>query len=179
MAVKADEKLEKIESPDLEEVVDTETVANTDDLKEYEGDILNALMDASNYKQDESERYLIRVVRNNTILLKFHIHPLSEEDYDKCRQKNTKYVRNRRIGTKLPESTNDVRYRSQVIFTATVKEDREKLWNNKEAWAQLNVASGVDLIDKVLKGGEKDKILEQIDKISGYDNSQLEETIKN
>ena len=46
-------------------------------------------------------------------------------------------------------------------------------------WEALNVASGIDAIDKILKSGEKDKILEQLDAISGFDNTELEETTKN
>ena len=80
---------------------------------------------------------------------------------------------------KVPETTNSVRYRSQLIYEATIPEDRAKLWDNKQMWEALNVASGIDAIDKILKSGEKDKILEQLDAISGFDNTELEETTKN
>ena len=87
-------------------------------------------------------------------------------------------MRNKRIGVKVPETTNAVRFRSQLIYEATVPEDRKDIWDNKAAWEKLNVASGVDAIDKILKSGEKDKIVEQIDAISGY-GDELEETTKN
>jgi phage xkdN-like protein len=79
----------------------------------------------------------------------------------------------------MPEEMNTVRYRSQLIYEATLPEDRAKLWDNRQMWEAVNVASGIDAIDKILKSGEKDKILEQLDAISGYDNSELEETVKN
>ncbi len=174
MAARAEEALELAASP-VESVED----ASKEELRAYEGDIYHALLDAANYAEDESESYAIRIIRKGTVMFKFRIRPLSEEQYNRCREKNTKYVRNKRIGVKVPESTNTVRYRSQLIYEATVPEDRKKIWDNKEAWESLNVASGVDLIDRVLKSGEKDKVLDQIDAISGFDNNELEETTKN
>lgn len=174
MAIKNDEKLNEID----DNVEVTEEIS-TEELKEYEGDILNAILDAASFRNSEEETYLIRIVRNDTVLLKFHIRPLSEEEYETCRRKNTKYVRNKRIGVQVPEKTNHVRYRSQIIYTATVEADRKMIWDNKDAWGRLNVASGIDLVDTVLKGGEKDAIVEQIDKISGFSDNELEEAVKN
>lgn len=177
MAVKTDDALMEAADP-MEEVV-TESDAPEEELKAFEGDILNALLAAANYQNDENEIFTIRVIRAGTILFSFRIHPLSEEEYEHCRKKNTRYVRNKRVGVTVPEKMNSVRYRSQLIYEATIPEDRKKLWDNKQMWDALNVASGIDAIDKILKSGEKDKILEQLDAISGYDNSDLEETTKN
>lgn len=177
MAVKVDDELMLAADP-IEEVA-ADKSASDEELKEYDGDILHALLAAANYQQSEDETYTMRVIRKNVVLFTFRVRPLSEEEYERCRTKNTKYVRNKRIGVKVPETTNSVRYRSQLIYEATVPEDRAKLWDNKAMWDALNVASGVEAIDKILKSGEKDKILEQIDAISGYDNNELEETTKN
>lgn len=174
MAVKTDEELMLAADP-IEEL----TPSADDEMKEYDGDILHALLAAANYQTSEDETYTVRVIRGKMIMFKFRIRPLSEEQYDRCREKNTRYVRNKRIGVKVPETTNSVRYRSQLIYEATIPEDRTKVWDNKEMWNTLNVASGIDAIDKILKSGEKDKILEQIDAISGFDNNELEETTKN
>lgn len=174
MAVKPDEELMFAADP-IEDV----EVGTDEELKTYDGDILHALLAAANYQQSEDETYTMRVVRKKVVLFTFRVRPLSEEQYDRCREKNTKYVRNKRIGVKVPESTNSVRYRSQLIYEATIPEDRAKIWDNKQMWEKLNVASGVDAIDKILMSGEKDKILEQIDAISGFDNNELEETTKN
>ena len=174
MAVKTDEELMLAADPR-----DEITSSADEELKEYDGDILHALLTAANYQKSEDETYTIRVIRGKMVMFKFRIRPLSEEQYDRCREKNTRYVRNKRIGVKVPETTNSVRYRSQLIYEATIPEDRAKVWDNKEMWNALNVASGIDAIDKILKSGEKDKILEQIDAISGFDNNELEETTKN
>ena len=66
---------------------------------------------------------------------------------------------------------------------ATVDEDREKLWDNKKVWKALEdkgyqIMSGLDVIEYTLKAGEKDKVLEAIDKLSGYE-ANLEEVAKN
>ncbi len=114
------------------------------------------------------------------MLFTFRIRPLSEEEYNRCKEKNTKYVRNKQLGIKFPEDTNATRYRSQLIYEATVDEDRAKIWDNKEAWRapRINVTNGIDMIDKVLRAGEKDAVLNKIDEISGY-SSTMEEVAKN
>ena len=177
MSVKEDARLND-DDLDYSEEIDG-AKESVDDIKEYEGDILNALLDSANYATDKSEMYAIRIIRNNTVMFTFHIRPLSEEEYDQCRKKNTKYVRNRRIGIKVPEKTNMVRFRSELIYAATIAHDRKLLWDKKEMWDKLGVLSGVDAIDKILKSGEKDKICNQIDKISGYDDDEIEEVEKN
>lgn len=147
-------------------------------IRSYEDDILGGLLAAANFQNDEDEIVPIEIARNGVVLLKFRIRPLSEDEYSKCKNRYTKYVRNKQIGIKLPEDTDSVMYRNALIYQATVDEDRAKLWDNKEAWHKLDVINGVELIGKVLKAGEKDAVLEKIDEISGY-SSVLEETAKN
>ena len=78
----------------------------------------------------------------------------------------------------MAESVEAARYRSQLIYEATVDEDREKIWDNKEAWKKLSVLNGIDLVEVVLKAGEKEAILDKLDEISGYQPS-VEEVAKN
>ena len=80
--------------------------------------------------------------------------------------------------SKFGVSPDIISYRNALIYEATVKEDRERLWDNHEAWRRLDVINGVELIGRVLKAGEKDAILEYIDKISGY-SMMAEDTTKN
>lgn len=168
----ADTKKNPIEEVEMDE----ETTQNT--LRTYENDILGGLLAAANFQTDEDEIVPIEIARNGVVLLKFRVRPLSEDEYSKCKNRYTKYVRNKQIGIKLPEDTDSVMYRNALIYQATVDEDRTKLWDNKEAWRKLDVINGTELIGKVLKAGEKDAILEKIDEISGY-SSVLEETAKN
>ena len=92
-------------------------------------------------------------------------------------------MRNKQLGMKLPEDTNRVKYPSAIIYQATIKEDREKLWDNKKVWATLNdqglqIMNGLDVIEYCLKAGEKDKVIEEIDLLSGFEIG-LEEVAKN
>ena len=88
------------------------------------------------------------------------------------------YKRNKAVGTRVADHVNTAEYRSQLIYDATVEEDRDKIWDNHAAWDKLNVATGKDLIDVVLKSGEKDAVIDKIDEISGYQIS-MDETAKN
>lgn len=165
------------EKTKVEEIELTEE-ENKGQLRTYENDILKGLLAAANYKTEEDSIHPVEIARNGVVLIKFHIRPLSEEEYQTCKEKNTKYVRNKQLGIKFPENTNSVRYRSALIYQATIDEDRAKIWDNKEAWKALNVLNGIDLIDKTLLAGEKDAVLEIVDKISGY-SATTEEVAKN
>lgn len=150
-------------------------------IRANEEDFIQGLLRAAEYATEETQR--IESVRGGKLYFAFNIRPLSAAEYDKCRQKNTKYVRSKQFGVKVPENTNRVKYQSQVIYTATIDEDREKLWDNRKVWDALNaktdrIMNGLDVIEIVLKAGEKDKIMEAIDALSGYDD-ELEETAKN
>lgn len=147
-------------------------------MRAYEDDILGGLLAAANYMNDEDEIVPIEIARNGVVLIKFRIRPLSEDEYTKCKERHTKYVRNKNVGIKVPEDVNASAYRSALIYEATVAEDRAKLWDNKEAWKKLDVVSGYEVVNKALKPGEKDAVLNKLDEISGY-SSMLEEVAKN
>ena len=155
-----------------------EKEATREFLLQNESDILAGLLKTASYKSDESETHLIEIKRNKVVTLRFRIHPLSEEDFIKCRKKHTKYKKNRQAGgVKVADDIDASAYRSSVIYEATIEEDRKKIWENKEAWQKLDVLSGYQLIEKVLKGGEKDAVYEKIEEISGY--GTIEEVAKN
>ena len=150
-------------------------------IRAYEEDFIQGLIDASEFVSEETQR--IEIVRENKLYFAFNIHPLSSEEYEKCRKKHTKYVRNKQLGMKIPEDTDRVKYQSALIYQATVDEDREKLWDNRKVWDALNakkdrIMNGLDVIEYTLKAGEKDKIIDAIDKLSGYE-TDLEEVAKN
>lgn len=157
----------------LTEQVKEEILTNEDAL-------LRGLFEAANYKNDKENRVRVDIKRKERILFSFHIHPLTEEEINNCREEATKYVRSSKYGgIKLPENTDKVRYRSNKIYAATVEEDRKKLWDNRNAQLKLDVISPVDMIDKVLLAGEKEKIDELIEEISGFEDASLVEVAKN
>lgn len=151
-------------------------------VRMFEGDFIQGLLAAADYQTEETKH--IEIVRNGVLYFAFDVHAMGEEQYNKCKTKHTKYVRNKQLGIKLPEDTNTVKYRSAIIYEATVPADRENLWDNKKIWDALNqkghqIMNGLDVIEYCLKSGEKDRIIEEIDKLSGYDSTNLEEVAKN
>lgn len=155
---------------------------NANQLRVNEEDFLQGLIEAAGYVEEEKKR--IEIIRDGKLLFAFTIRPLSENEYSKCKKKHTKYVRNRSMGVKMPEDTDGVKYRADLIYNATIDEDREKLWDNKKVWTALRdkgmqIVTALDVIEYSLKAGEKDKIIEQIDKFSGYEDDNLEEVTKN
>lgn len=150
-------------------------------IRENEEDFIQGLINATEYGSEETQR--IEIIRDGRLYFAFRIRPLSSEEYDACRKKHTKYVRNKRLGIKTPEETDRVKYQSALIYKATVDEDREKLWDNRKVWKAINdkkdrIINGLDVVECAMKAGEKDKVIEAIDKLSGYDDD-LEETAKN
>ncbi len=181
--VNIEEKSAMEEEKDAPEVKEYET--NEEDTKVMiranEEDFIQGLIDATNYASDETQR--IEIIRDGRLFFAFHIRPLGSEEYEKCRKKHTKYVRNKNLGMRMPDETDRVKYQSAIIYKATVEEDKAKLWDNREVWKALNskkdrVMNGLDVIEYSLKAGEKEKVIEKIDEISGYDNN-LEEVAKN
>lgn len=55
------------------------------------------------------------ISRGGKDLFSFHIHPLSEEDYNACRKKFTKYVKSKvQGGIRVPEEVHAVNYRARA-----------------------------------------------------------------
>ena len=170
-----------------ERVEDFSKEENKEIIRKNEEDMIQGLIKAADFVTEDTKR--IEIARGGKVLFAFSIRPLTAEEYDKCRKKNTKYVRNRQLGMRMPDETDRVKYQSALIYEATVKEDRAKLWDNHKVWDALvakgrPIARGLDVIEYTLKAGEKDKLIEEIDLLSGYDPAiedvgSLEETAKN
>lgn len=180
MPAKTMASVELVEEQKVEEVELTEEEAKMQ-IRMNEEDFIQGLIDAAGYTATETQR--IEIAREGKLYFAFEIRPLSEDEYDRCKKKHTKYVRNKQFGMKLPEETNNVKYRDALIYQATVEADREKLWDNRKVWTALNnkglqIMNGLDVIEYTLKAGEKDRVIECIDALSGYD-SNPEEIVKN
>ncbi|HBZ09116.1 MAG TPA: hypothetical protein DEO65_04400 [Bacillus bacterium] len=155
----------------------TEEKMNQEELLAVEDDVLRGLLGAFEDQQDDT--VAIEIARNGKVYFSFDIRGLTEKQYQDLQDQATKFKKAKNLGgVKIAEETDITRFRSLLIYHATAEEDRKKLWNNKEAWRALNVVNGPDLIDKVLKAGEKKAIIDKIDEISGY-NDETDEIIKN
>lgn len=154
----------------------SEEKLNNEELLAVEDSILNGLLGA--YEDQKEDTVTIEIARKGKVFFSFDIRALTEKQYNDLQDKATKFKKAKNLGgVKVAEETDVTKFRSLLIYHATVEEDRKKLWNNKEAWNKLNVLNGPDLIDKVLKAGEKKAIIDKIDEISGY-SDESDEIIK-
>lgn len=161
-----------------EEIVEATPEEIREELAFNEDEILKALTD----KSQHDDHIEVIEVKLGKARFTFRIRPLSEKEWDKCRERNTKYQKNRRLGgMRLPESTNTTGYHSDLIYTATVAEDKAKLWDNKRLWDAVNAVTGTDMVDKMIPyAGKKQAIIDRIEAISGFiDDEEYNETVKN
>lgn len=152
--------------------------ATQEEILMNESDILRGLIEAGTEKEKESAYKKIQIRRNGVLKFEFRIRPVSEEESLACHDRATKFAPRKRGQPKREIETNAAKFRSWLIYTATVDEDRAKTWDNKKAQEALDVLQGVDMIDAVLLSGEKDRIIDEINEISGY-SDDLDETAKN
>ncbi len=141
---------------------------------------IERILTAANFRDDPDLRETIEIQRGGKVLLTFKIRPLDEQEVDDMRRACTRYLPNP-AGAGYPRVEGDVnlvKLRSLKIYTATVPEDRARLWDLSDAQARLNVMRGEDMVDCLLMAGEKDEIIRRIDALSGY-GARISEKIKN
>ena len=146
---------------------------NDEELEQVENGLVGALMEAASYLDGADKRRLITIKRYDRVLFKFTIEPITEDVWQKCRRQN---LMNR---GKATEELNNSRFLAQAIYEATVDEDKQRLWQNRDVWQKLNVASGVDVVNLVLTPAEKTAIANKLSEISGFDDDGLDDLIKN
>lgn len=172
-----DAKKNEVVEEKVEEVTFTKEQTKNQMLAN-EQDFIQGLLEAVDYREQETQR--IEIVRGGKLFFAFNIRPLGEDEYNQCRKKYTKFVRNKQLGIKLPEDTDNVKYRCSLIYNATVAADQASLWDNKQIWKALEgkgkpIVNALDVIEAALLGGEKDLVIDAIDKLSGFNNSNIEE----
>lgn len=145
-------------------------------ILENESKLLGNLMKMGGARDNPDNFRTIEVKREGELLLAFRVRPLSEKESTACSDRATKYVGKK--GQNRTAKTDKALLRSLCIYTATVDEDRKKVWDNPKAKEGLNILDGVDMVDLVLLAGEKYKIIDVIDEISGFV-PEVEEDAKN
>ena len=143
------------------------------ELDARENNIVDALLEAATLRAPEQNRRTVVIKRGERTLFSFTVEGLTEDDWRKCRSQNLK---NR---GKRNEELDTARFLSQAIFEATVEEDKNRLWRNKSAQKKLDAATPVDVVNAVLTPGEKSRIAEVLESISGYAEDELDIVIKN
>lgn len=149
---------------------------NEDTILRDVAGVLEAMETIIEYKDFE-------VIRDGKKLFSFRVRGLDDNEFERCRDQATKVVKDRRVGNiAVPREFNLAKFNSLVIYTATHPDDKKVIWDNKDLWAKADVVTGWQLVDKVLKRGEKEKCIELIEGLSGYtdeDAEATEETLKN
>ena len=164
------------DSYDFEPGVEAQT---KEDVLMNEDAILRGLIDAGKEKDDESTYETIEIRRAGRLYFRFRIRPITEEESMRCHDAATRFAPRKRGQPKREIETNGAKFRSWLIYTATVDEDRKNTWDNRRAQEELGVLQGADMIDAVLLPGEKDRIIDRINDISGYGEDDLDEQAKN
>lgn len=140
-----------------------------EEVLQNEESLLRGLLEAGNYKDDEEYRRKIEIKRGGKTLFSFTVRPLDEEEEIACYRKATPKIPNPQ-GRHLPKidgKTNTAVMRSWKIYTATIEEDKRRVWNNEEYKRKKGLITPIEVIDSLLRSGDKDAVLAIIDQISG------------
>lgn len=159
----------------MDETKRDELLASEETILQDISGVLEAMETITKYETFE-------VIRDGKKLFSFRVRGLDDEEIEKCRDQATKVVKDRRFGSlAVPRDFNAAKFNSLMIYMATHPDDKAKLWDNKTLWERAKVLSGWQLVDKVLKRGEKELVIDLIEKLSGYgeEGENLEETLKN
>lgn len=153
-----------IEKDFTEEETMDQIRANEDSLLES---LLAAADDAANAEAT------IEIIRGGKLYFSFTINPLSEDKLYQIRKLHTAYEKNKRTGIKVPGEVDVAKFRCSMIYNATADKDRAAIWENKNLQEALkrkgyHIINALDVIEAVLLQGEKDRIIEAIDNLSGY-----------
>ncbi len=153
-----------------------ELLAAEDTILQDVSGVLQAMETITQYETYE-------VKRDGKKLFAFRVRGLDDEEMENCRNLATKTIKSKRLsGLAMPGDFNAAKYNSLLVYSATHPDDRKWLWDNKNLWQKANVTAGWQVVDKVLRRGEKDEVIELIEKLSGYydeEQSDLEQTLKN
>ena len=132
-----------------------------------ENSIVEALLGAAEFRLNSEERAVV-IKRGDKEFFRFNIRGVNEDQVKRA-QKLSTLNRGRR-----DEQTDWGRYSAHLIYFATVDDDKKRLWDNRSAWQALNAVNGADVVFKCLMPAERAKIVEVIEKLSGYDDSDID-----
>lgn len=140
-----------------------------EEVLQNEDSLLRGLLEAGSYKDSEEFRRKIEIRRGGKTLFSFTVRPLAEDEEIACYRKATPKVPNP-AGRHLPKvdgKTDTAAMRSWKIYTATIDEDQQRIWNNPQYKQQKGLITPIEVIDSLLRSGDKDAVLAVIDQISG------------
>ena len=159
---------------------ETQNVTGLDtalDRKEAEYDLVSALLEAADYKNNDDEILAVTIARNGKFLFKVHIHPISDADVKKAQKEAGEYKpnpANKKLG-RVKVDQDNAKLASWLIYLATTDEDQEKIWGNKQVMTKYGLMQNWESIDILLKKGEKDDLLDHVFNISGMNDDDEDE----
>lgn len=168
----SDEKATKAQA----EEQSTEPLAQ-EALRSAEISILDGMLLAA--KERESATQVIEIARDGKARFAFRIRAVTEEENEEALETATRYKRDKRLPSPVPIGEDRYKYRSLLIVKATVAfcekdgageyRDVESMWNDEGLRKQWNLAATHEVVDKVLLPGEKERVVDRISDLSGFD----------
>lgn len=165
-----------------EKVVEKESVTGLDEAtnrKDAELDLVSALLQAADYKNDDDLIHEAEIRRDGKMLFKVHLHPVSDPDARVARKKATTYAphpNGKKFGQIEKDFDNSL-FGSWLIYLATTEEDQKMIWGNAAVMQKYNLMQPVESIDVLLTMGEKRKLLDLVSDISGISDDDDEENM--
>lgn len=144
--------------------------------EKHEYNALEALRKAK--QQKDTKHQTIEITGDDgEVLFSFKIRPLTDAEIKEIRNLATRKVNGKEI-------FDPAKSRNETIFKATVKDENGQcIWNNREFMDEIDTVYYGDVIDEVLRSGDKVKIELAIDRLSGFGeentNVNIEEELKN
>lgn len=140
--------------------------------------VLGAAADNDAYRWISISRPDPKKPGENIVFFRFRVKALDEKRIKKMAEAYTTKTKNRQ-GILVASGFREVDFNTEFIYAATHPEDRKAIWDNQSIQRDLGVDSFRGCIDKVLKAGEKERVVEIIAQISGYDDAATVELVKN
>ena len=175
MAEDLEESKEVLTAPKI-----PDSINEKQSIQDAEYNLVEALLEAADYSSDIVEA---EIRRKGKLLFKVHIRPIGDKETREARKKATKMLPNPN-GRKLPKIEGEFDpelFNSWLIYLATTDEDRKQVWGNKTVMDKFDILQPIEMIDILLRSGEKGHLVDLVAEISGMDEESdtLEDYAKN
>lgn len=134
--------------------------------KQEEYDLVASLLEAAEFKNNESLIKEVHIKRNGIFYFMLHISPVSDKEVSLARKKAT--TRKKKGEPEFSSST----FNSWLIYLSTIEEDRAKIWGNPAVKSKYGLGLPVEAIDVLLTAGEKIDLADLVYGISGMQDDQ-------
>lgn len=165
-------------------VTGLETATTQKEKTEKEYDIVEALLKAANFRNDEDMVTTAEIRRNGEFLFEVNIHPIGDDEARALRRKATTYMTNP-VNPKLPRVEkffDQGKFNAMIIYEATTEKDKKRVWGRPEIMERFNLVEPWEAVNILLTVGEKNNLSDEVLKISGWEDDIVkkeEEYVKN